>query len=205
MSNKRYAFILSAILVVSIIGSIGVLYGAHKYIMSRASHFSNLKAEDEAGQQRLAQLGKIEGQLKKYQDFTAISEQVMPTKYDQTEINLIVRLAAQSGISLSTIGVGSGPGAGTGAAPASPGAGGTSSAACASPLVTYKPAPGVCSVTFRIQPNGTVSFGQFMDFLTRIEQSRRKIVVTNLTISPTGDNASRLNFAADLNMFTRPK
>lgn len=191
MKNKRVSLMLSLLLLLAIAGSIGVLYTTHKYINNIGKTISELKSQDEAGAQQLTDLNIAEQQVKKYQDFSTVATQVLPKTYNQTEINLIVSLARQSGITLTSIGVGNGVGT------ALPGA-------CQAPLGVYQEIKGVCTVTFHIQPSDPISFDQFMNFLNRLEQSRRKILITNLNLAPTNDKTNRLTITADLNLFTRP-
>lgn len=193
MKNKRITILLSLILVISIAGSVGVLYVMHKYITKIDKSISELKSQDEAGAKQLADLNIAELQVKKYQDFSSIASQVLPKVYNQSEINMIVNLAKQSGIGLTSIGVSNG------LASSLPGS-------CRSPLLAYNEVKGVCTVTFHIQPSESISFDQFMNFMNRIEQNRRKILVTNLSLSPTNDKdkPNQLTVSADLNLFTRP-
>ena len=191
MKNKRISLLLSLLLFLAISCSVGVLYVMHKYITKIDKSISELKSKDEAGVKQLADLNLAEQQVKKYQDFSSISTQVLPKTYNQTELNLIVNLAKQSGISLTSISVSNG------IATSLPGP-------CRAPLVAYADIKGVCSVTFRIQPSEAVSFDQFMNFITRLEQNRRKILISNLSLSPAGDKSNNLTFSAELNLFTRP-
>ncbi len=221
MSSKRLYFLLIGIIFVLFIGLVVGTYGANNLLSTQANKLTNLKAKNLALTQEQLSLSNAKEDLKKYANFEQIAQDIVPEDKDQAETVLeIVNIAAQNGISLSsitfpasTLGTATSPQLST----TKPGV--TSSSAANSELSSptsplnklsqLEPVlniPGVYELPITVQgdPNKPVDYSSFISFLNALEYNRRTAEISTITISPSANNPNLLSFNLTLDEYIKP-
>lgn len=206
MSPKRMFFVMLGLLV--LIAGLGVatLVVGNNMLQKKSQKLVSLKLENKVLEEQQVALKKAKADVAKNAELEKIAKAVVPQDKDQARaVREIVQIAQDAGIKLKSITF---PSSNLGTAVVVTPSGGstTPSAPVSSPVSQAKPVEGISGVLgleMSIAPDDTspVSYKQFLDFLTRLENNRRTAQVTQIKIDPKGNN---IMFALTINIFIKP-
>lgn len=215
MTPKRMFFLLVALTILILAGLVGGAYGINSLLAKQSKTLGNLKSQAQTLSQQQQGLTKAKRDVAKYAPLEKITEQIVPQDKDQAEaVREIVNIAANAGVSLSSISfpassLGATGAAGTGAAPATAGTS-PQAAVSAKPTLSQLTAvpniPGVYQLQITLQNDSDteVSYNQFYNFLSGLENNRRTAQVSNIVIQPDSKNRNDLTFTLTLNEYIKP-
>lgn len=214
MSSKRLYYILSAVVLLLIVGLAAGTYGINKLLTQKSAELAELKAKDEALDMEQVSLAKAKKDLQSYAELEKIAKAVVPQDKDQAQtVREIANIAASNGISLasitfpaSTLGSNVKPGTSAGnTSTPSPTSGGAKTGAL-SQLQAVKNIPGVYSLLITVQsdPDAPVPYSRFVNFLNDLEHNRRTAQVNTISITPAPKNRDLLSFNLTLNEYIKP-
>lgn len=207
MNTKRVYFGMIGLVVLTIIFGLASLVIGSKLLSKKAHELENLKLDNAVLDAQQEALAKANKDIQKYADLENIAKAVVPKDKDQARaIREIVQIADQSGISIRSITF---PASNLGA----PSAASPSAASSKSALSQAKPVQGISgvySLEMTIVPetiNRKITYTQFLDFLSRLENNRRTAQVTSIKIDPvtTDQKSQQVTFSLVINIFIRPK
>lgn len=181
---------------------------------------SELKAHNQVLEQQSLSLIKAKQDVEKYSELDEITKQIVPQDKDQARTVIeINKIALESGIHLSSISfepstlgdsrpLTSTPTANSEGSSTTPDQAASSPSATSRALTQVQPVagiPGVYSLGVIIQTdeNDSVSYGQFLTFLEKLESNRRTAHVGRISITPENGGAD-VTFSLTLNAFVRP-
>jgi hypothetical protein len=197
---KQLYYLLIALVVLLCVGFLGVAYATNQILGGQAEKLSKLKADNDALQQQQTALGKNKQDIKRYSELNTIAQTIVPQDKDQAEaVREIVNLAAQSGIGklssitfpTSTLGSIGGSKAGN------------------PNLTQLTPVVGMSGVyqleiTITQSQSARVPYGQFVSFLSKLEQNRRTAQVSSITVQPDAQHPDQVAFTLTINEFIKP-
>ena len=196
MKAKQLYYLLVVTCCVVIGSLFAVAYGANRLLGQQAQKLSRLRADSQAAELQQSSLLKDKRDIAKYSELNTIAESVVPQDKDQAAaVRQIVNIAAASGISnLSSI-----------TFPAST-LGVTTSGAAKPNLTQLIPVPGISGVdnlqiTITQSVSDSVSYSDFLAFLTGLEQNRRTAEVTSITVEPDAKQPNNVSFTLIVNEF----
>ncbi|MEJ0072558.1 MAG: hypothetical protein WDN27_00455 [Candidatus Saccharibacteria bacterium] len=200
MKSKQLYFVLIGVFTLLAVGLFGIAYGANKILSTQAAKLSKLRADSDIVDTTQATLAKNKKDITKYGELNTIAETIVPQDKDQAEaVREIVNLAASSGISkLSSITF---PASTLGTV--TPGANNNPN------LTQLTPVPGITGVyelpiTVSQDQTARVPYGEFTDFLSKLEQNRRTAQVSSITIQPDATSTNLIAFTLVINEFIKP-
>lgn len=197
MNSKRLYMLLVALLVITIVGSLGVVYAGKDYLTAKSDKLNKLKAESAAIDSVQRSLINAKRDIEKYSEIESITGQVVPREKDQARtVREIVKIAADSNISLSSV---SFPTSNLG------GADGKKATTQTGNTQTQK-VEGLNNVerleiTVQSESSKPVRYSDFIDFLRNLELNRRTSQVGNVNIQPDDSNPNFLTFSLVLNVY----
>lgn len=200
MTSKRLNLLLVISLVVLGSATVGIGYGANTILSKQSNKLVAAKATTAALDSQQTQLSKNRQDITKYSELNNIAKTVVPQDKDQAEaVREIVNLAASSGIlqlssitfPASTLGVIVNGGPKTGG------------------LTQVLPVAGITGVydlqiTIIQDSTHRVDYGQFISFLSKLEQNRRTAQVSGITIQPDPKQPSQIAFTLIIDEFIKP-
>lgn len=196
MNSKRLYFLLLTGLVLLVLVTAGVAYGANTLLASQSKKLADAKATSQALTNQESQLKKNKADILKYGELNKIAQSIVPQDKDQAEaIREITNLAQQSGIGqLSSI-----------TFPAST-LGTTIAGNKITQVTPVKGIPGVYDLQITITQDSSrkVSYDTFITFLSKLEQNRRTAQVSSITVQPDGNDPSQVAFTLVLDEFIKP-
>jgi hypothetical protein len=203
MNSKKLFFILCALLlVINGAGAAALVYG-NKMLVKQNDKLTQLKVEASSLEDVQQSLVNAKKDIQTYADVETIAKTVVPQEKDQARtVREIVKLAADSGISISSV---SFPSSSLGnKATTAPGA----AASGPSANTQTQKVEGInnverLEVTVSSDSSRPVLFTSFVSFLERLEQNRRTAQVTNINIQPVSDNRNFLTFTLTLNVYIK--
>lgn len=203
MNSKKLFFILCALLlVINGAGAAALVYG-NKMLVKQNDKLTQLKVEASSLEDVQQSLVNAKKDIQTYADVETIAKTVVPQEKDQARtVREIVKLAADSGISISSV---SFPSSSLGnKATTAPGA----AASGPSANTQTQKVDGInnverLEVTVSSDSSRPVLFTSFVSFLERLEQNRRTAQVTNINIQPVSDNRNFLTFTLTLNVYIK--
>lgn len=214
MNSKKMYFVMLGSIGLIIVAIFATLYFGNSVLSKKSDQLVELKLEDELLEQEQSSLTQASKDIEQYADLEEISKSVVPQDKDQARaVREIVKIAAQSGITLSSIAF---PSSTLGSAPPpttqpSDDSGGESSTPAPPPISQAAPVQGlngVYSLEITIIPDSThkVTYYQFLDFLERLENNRRTAQVTSVKATPTTFNEDNplIDFTLTINIFVKP-
>lgn len=196
MSSKRVFYVMVGLLVLLGVSLVGVAYATNTVLQERSDKLVTLKARNATIGVEQTELNKAKKDIETYRDLNAIAKAIVPQDKDQAEaVREIVNIAAAQGIRLSSI---------TFAASTLGGPSGTKK----TPLTQVQAVPNIPGVyqlpiTVQQDTGQPITYKQFIDFLTALENNRRTAQVSNITIKPTSDR-NKLSFTLQLNEYIKP-
>lgn len=179
----------------------GMLFGAHvasSLLASRSQTLVNLKAQNQATDNEKIQLVQDKNEVNKYNSLNQIAESVVPADKNQAEtVREITNLASESGISqLSSITF----------PPSTLGGSSIKTSSGLTQVTAVKGLPGIDELQITItQSNAAlVPYGDFTEFLSKLEQNRRTAEVTSITINPSQKTPNMIAFTLVLEEYLKP-
>ena len=214
MNSKRVFFVMIAVVVLLGVGMIAAVVVGNGLLKKRAQTLISLKLDNRSLDEQQTALTQARKDIAKYSSLNQIVKSIVPQDKDQAEaVREVVKIADDSGIKLASIGFGAST-LGQIIKPTADSSSGTSSGTTAPPKVTSPVTqalpvdgiPGVYSMAITIQPDSTspVTYSQFIDFLSRLEQNRRTAQVTTVSAQPTTQDRNKLTFSLGLNLYIKP-
>lgn len=213
MSSSRMRLILMAGLGLSILIFLLIGFSGKNMISNMSQKMVELKLKNTTANAQLANLASAKKQVEQYAYFNDVAKTVLPSDKNQAQAVLdISQMADESGIAIqsitfptSTLGVAAEKKTDEDAAKAS-----TSTA-----ISQAKPVEGISglySLSLTITPQsgpGTpadkqVTYGKFLDFLSRIENNRRTAQIASVTVQPATGTAGQFSFQITINIFMKP-
>lgn len=205
MNSKKTFYLMIGLLVVVIGLGFATIVMGNVVLSKKAKELTALKLDNQVLDEQQTALIRANQDLQKYADLEKIAKSVVPQDKDQARaIREIVQIANKSGISIKSITF---PASNLGAgSTASPGTASTKSV-----ISQAKPVPGlsgVLSLEMTITPetvNRKITYNQFLDFLSRLENNRRTAQVSSIKIDPvTSDTKnSYVTFSLVINIFLK--
>src|SRR3990167_503139 len=188
-------------------------FGGKNIFATQSQKMVELKLKSHTANAQLANLASAKKQVEQYAYFNDVAKTVLPSDKNQAQAVLdISQMANESGIAIqsitfptSTLGAPETKKTDKDVAPASP-----------STVITQaKPVEGISglySLSLTIKPQtdpGTpaskqVTYGKFLDFLSRIENNRRTAQIASVTVNPTAGAGGQFSFQISVNIFIKP-
>lgn len=211
MTAKRAFYFMIAVLGVSVVLVGIVVYFGNKMLAKESNKLVELKVVNSVLETQTAGLAQAQRDIEKYDGIEEITQSIVPQDKDQAravrEINV---LANESGFAIKSVTFPS-SNLGTKTTPAKPAEGESASPtpqpsnaiSQAKPVTGLK---GVYSLEATIAPQGYVSYYDFLQFLSRLEQNRRTAQVTRISINPQSENKQDplIDFTLTVNIFLKP-
>jgi len=210
MNSKRVYYLMLSIVIILLFGGLfGATYGVNTLLQNRAKQLTDVKVQHSALTTQQESLASAKKQVAQYSDLEKIAKTIVPQDKDQAAaVREIVNLATASGIKqlnsvtfpASTLGTGTVKAGSTTITPA---------AGSKPGLTQLIPAVGLSGVyqlqiTITQSSESKVTYNQFYDFLTRLEQNRRTAQVTGVTLQPDPQNPNVVAFTLIINEFIKP-
>ena len=205
LDSRLLQYLLYGLIGLLIIASLSGTDSIVSLLQGQTNALLQLKAKNQALKSEQTSLISARKEVVQYTPLKNIAESIVPQDKNQAQaVREIVALAAASNITLtsitfpsSTLGNNSGAVVPTSAA---------GTAASLSQLVPVTGIPGVYSLAIQIQndQNSAVSYTNFYNFLTKLEQNRLTSQVTGLSIEPLTAGNGNLTFTLTINEYIRP-
>lgn len=202
MRPKRFFYLMVACLVLLGAMTMGAAVGGNALLKKQSAKLNDLKLQDRVLQEQQTLLVQAKKDIEKYGELDTIAKTIVPQDKDQAKtIRTLASIAEQSGIKLQAI---SFPTSSLGQAAA-----GTKQPAAAVPAPTQaKPVQGIpgvyaLEITIGSDEEDRIPYRRFLDFLERLENSRRTAHVERITIKPSPDG-STVSFTLTLNAYLKP-
>lgn len=199
MNSKKLFFVLCGLLVVIGAAGVGVFVYGNKLLVKQNSKLTTLKIEAGSLEEVQQSLVSAKKDIQTYSEIESIAKTVVPQEKDQARtVREIIKLAAESGINISSISFPS----------SSLGSKSTAAAASAAANTQTQKVDGISNVerlevTVSSSSGQPVLFTNFVGFLEKLEQNRRTAQVTNINIQPSSDNRNFLTFNLTLNVYIK--
>ncbi len=221
MSTKKFYFGMIGLVGLLSVASIALLVLGNMFLEKQAHKLNDLKVQDQVLEEQQTALKQAKKDLAKNADLEKTAKAVVPQDKDQAQAVLeIVNIAKASNINIasitfpsSTLGAAAAPQASN--STSTPGDSSSSSAGStpstkAPPITQAKPVDGingVYSLEIKVTPDATpITYYQFLDFLSRLENNRRTAQVTQVNVTPVGTDRTNplITFTLTLNIFVKP-
>lgn len=196
MKSKHVYFIMIGLIVLLLAGLVGGSYGVDSMLQQQSKKLVSLKAKNQTLSQQQTGLAKAKEDVQQYTSLEQIAKSIVPQDKDQAEaVREIVNIAKTSGVSLSSINFPSSTlGAGT---------------ATKSSITQVKPVTGIkdvyeLEITLQSDATNPVSYSQFIDFLSKLENNRRTAQVSSISLQPLPSNRNLLTFTLILDEYIKP-
>lgn len=204
-NNKKFYFILSGLLLASILGLFVTLYFASGFLSKISNEISITKAEVDASKTQLDNLKNAGVKLRKYPDLSTFINIALPRDIPYAQNTKIKEIASKSGISANSITVGdsSSSSQSGGSSSGQPSQPQTNTGPCKQPLSTYKHVSGVCVKSINIQFKEPITYEKLIDFLKNIETDPVIMQVSNISIGPSDKANTIMVSTMEVSFFSR--
>lgn len=209
LNNKMLHWLLLGGLVLSVLVFFIVMIEGLSLLSAKSRQLVNLRVQSQTADAQLSNLEQTKKDVEKYSYFKDVAQTVIPNDKDQAEAVLeLNQMAAQAGISLQNITFAtSNLGGKTTASSAA-------ASSAASAISQAQPVPGAAGLyalelTITADNSRTlpaslqVTYPKILDFLKRIESSRRTAQIVEVNIQPVADSDS-LSLTLVINIFMKP-
>ena len=215
MRPKRFFYVMIGCLVLLAGLTLGAAFSGNSLLKKQSAKLNELKLQDRVLGEQQSSLIQAKKDIEKYSELDALAGKIVPQDKDQAKTaRTLSAIALQSGIQLRTITY---PVSSLGqTAPATPPptpTGGDKTAAPAQPKPAAIPSqakpvvgiPGVYSLEIIIGSDDAkpIPYPKLLDFLKRLENSRRTSHVERITITPSKDGGD-VTFTLTLNAYIKP-
>lgn len=202
MNSKKVFYGMIVIIVLLFFAIFGSAYLANTMLQKQAAVLLDLKLRSSVLDEEQINLVKAKKDIETYTSLEKIAKVIVPQDKDQARaVREIIKIAGDSGISpssitfpVSTLGTRTAPAASGGAATG------------LSQLKPVKDIKGVyvMNITISQDAGNPVTYNQFIDFLSRLEQNRRTAQVSNIILQPSAADRNRLSFTITVDEFIKP-
>lgn len=210
MNGKGLHVIMLALLGALGLVLLGSVYFATNVLSEKSRELVAVRAMKQAKEEQERQLVKAKEDIQKYSELNEIAMSVVPQDKDQAKtVAEIVNLANQSGIKrLSSVAF---PPSTLGASGSSKDSGTSSETRTKLPggLTQVTPVKGISGV-YRLQitvsqaATEPVPFGNFLTFLSKLENNRRTAQVSSINVQPDSKNPDLVSFTLVINEYIKP-
>lgn len=214
MNFKRFHYAMIAGLFLSILLFVILAYELDGYTFSQANQASSLKAKLTGLTQEQTSLLIDKNEIKKYQNLYNIAQGIVPENKDQVQaVRQIVNLAAAYNVTIGSITF---PTSTLGNAPSTGGvlpknisqSQVNASTNDLSQLTPVASIPGVYELPITVQSSTQLSqevtFSEFINFLSALEQNRLTALVSSINITPDSTNPNYFSFSLQINIYVKP-
>lgn len=213
MTSKRVFFILIGLMAALAFAFVGVMVFGNKILQERSKKLVELKLENAMLEQQQVALVQANKDIERYAELEKIAKAVVPQDKDQAKaVREIIQLAEKHGIAIrsitfpaSTLGQKAAP------APKAEGEDNAAQKPAAPPITQAKPVEGITGVyalEMNIIPDDSrpITYYQFLDFLSSLENNRRTAQVTQIRIDPKSRSRTNplISFSLTINIFIKP-
>lgn len=213
MTSKRVFFVLIGLMAALGLAFLGIMVFGNKILQERSKKLVELKLENAMLDQQQVALVQANKDIERYAELEKIAKAVVPQDKDQAKaVREIIQLAEKHGISIrsitfpaSTLGQKATP------APKAEGEDSTAQKPAAPPITQAKPVEGIAGVyalEMNIIPDDSrpITYYQFLDFLSSLENNRRTAQVTQIRIDPKSRSRTNplISFSLTINIFIKP-
>ncbi len=182
---KKAFFIMLAVLAVTIIGGGGGFYLTDQALQKKSSEISQLRADQALIDQQITIYEDAKKKIEELAFIEDLANQVLPQDKEQGEVIAEIRtFAEQAGMPIASITF-SGATTSTGAAGLA-----TSQTDAVEGLTGVRVLPAELSFT---TSENAPSYNQVIGFLQKIETNRRKMQITDITLSPNPLNPNLIS------------
>jgi hypothetical protein len=202
MNAKKVYFSLIAIIVLLVIATAAVFYGANVLLEKSSSKLSQLKTENAVLEQNEKVYQKAKNDLAKYQDLESAVNEALPKEKDQAKaLKELIQIGSTTGVKIEKIEF-------TDSTLGDKAKTSTSSPAAAGSAVTQaKPIAGISGVQgieMKVTLSGpnektALNYNSFINFLDLVSNNRRSMQISNLNIQPNLKKAD-----LTINIFVKP-
>ncbi|MCA9332048.1 hypothetical protein KC968_03860 [Candidatus Saccharibacteria bacterium] len=203
MTSKKVFFVLSASLVVVLLGSLtATIYGV-KLLKKSGDELTNLKVENQALINDKQTISKAKDDIEKYEHLETIAKSIVPQEKDQAKtVREIIAIADKTSVPLDSI---SFPESELGQKKGK----NDKKTAAPSGFTQITPVKGITGVyvmpiTVNSKVDQPVQYSQVLSFLQNLEQNRRTAHITDITITPDSENRSLVSFSLTINIYLKP-
>lgn len=217
MRPKRFFIVMVAALFLCGVLIVGAAYGGNTVLKKQSAKLNDLKLQNRVLGEQQTSLIQAKKDIEKYSELDKIARTIVPQDKDQAKtVREITGIAEQSGIKLESIVFGTsnlGQAAPAKPAPTASSEGEKAPATTAPKAATATPSqakavsgiPGVFALEITISSidNEPIAYQKFLDFLERLENSRRTSHVERISITPSKDRGA-VSFDLTLNAYLKP-
>jgi hypothetical protein len=210
MNSKRVFFIMTGIVGVLVVASIGAVVAGDQLLHKKAENLNSYKLDSKVLDEQQTSLTQAKKDIEKYTELEKIAKSVVPQDKDQAEaVRELVKIANDNGITLSAISFPASSLGQTQTAPKTDSSSSSSTQTKTAPVTQVQPVdgiPGVYSLSINVQQdtNRPVSYDKFIGFLNDLEQNRRTSQVTNITVTPLPADRNKLTFSLTVQAYIKP-
>jgi hypothetical protein len=216
--GKRLYVSLIAAIILLLAALVGGAYKTNSLLTMRANNLTTLKAKSLALNQEQASLVTAKKELQTYASLEQITQSVVPEDKDQAQtVRQIVDIAAQNGVKLGSItfpssalgastAISQGVNSSAQSAAVAQSTNPNSSTVKLSQLVPVKNIPGVYDLLISIQSDSAnpIKYNALISFLSDLEHNRRTAQISSISLQPTINDPSLLDFSLILNEYIKP-
>lgn len=213
MTPKRYFYVMSSTLALSILLIAGGAFGGHYLLQKKSQQLTNLKIENKSIESQQAALVQAKKDIEKYSELNNIAKSIVPQDKDQAKtVREIVKLANENSVPIKSVTFQSST-LGTTATGATPSAtNNTSGEGAATPKAAVAPSQlkavtgiqGVYTLEIQVASASPVRYNDLLNFLNALENNRRTAHVTSINLTPNSKNRNLLDFSLTLNAYVKP-
>lgn len=197
MNSKRLFQLFVTCIVLLIVGTLGAAYVLSGMLAKQSATLAEQQKQLAVLDGRQQGLIRAKADVAKYQELADIAKHIVPQDKNQAQtIGEIAKLARQNNVQLGSFQF---PNSSLGLKPGN-------AKSNLSQLAPVKGIPGVYGLLITVQSSGEglVNYSDFINFLRALEQNRRTAHVTNISITPTPSNPSRIDFTLTLQEYIKP-
>ncbi len=202
MNAKKFYITLIVIIVLLVIATAGVFYGANVMLKRSSTKLSQLKVENAVLEQNEKVYQKAKNDLIKYQDLQSAVNEALPKEKDQAKaLKELIQIGNTTGVKIekieftdSTLGD---KAKSTASTPAAAG----SAVTQAKPIAGISGVQGIeMKVTLAgANTNTSINYNNFIEFLDLVSNNRRSMQIASLNIQPDLKKAD-----LTINIFVKP-
>ncbi len=201
MNSKKVFITLIVIIVLLVIATAGVFYGANILLKKSSTKLSQLKIENAVIEQNEKVYQKAKNDLIKYQDLKVAVNEALPKEKDQAKaLKELIQIGNTTGVKIEKIEFTDSTLGDKAKTTTSPTAAGTA-------ITQAKPISGISGVQgieMKItlagpNSNTAINYNSFIEFLDLVSNNRRSMQISNLNIQPNLKKAD-----VTINIFVKP-
>lgn len=194
--SKKAFFLMIAVLIITVAGAGGAFYFADGMLQKKSKQISDLKADQEAVTQQIAIYEDARKKIEELAFIEEVASQVLPESKEQADVIAELRsFAENSDMTIQSMNF-------SGSVAKDPGTN-----LDLSQTTQLKDVTGVrvlpVDLVFTTGPEGP-TFESLISFLEKIENNRRKMQVTDISLTPNNNNRELLSsIAMSVNIYLR--